>query len=278
MDADGARRYIEEEHRRQLQAFVDAHGRMPMPADSGVDGVREMRLSASYFRLKGNQWLPEILDEPALMNNVMSAGEQRGWTLRETGLVRILFDTGCRVHEACQLSVADWIQSGFMREMLAISKGSHGRRVKRFFIIDRTVKVLRRYVDEQRSQLDPRGCGLTELAELPVEALHHIPLFLTRHGKSLSPDYFSRDYSSTTFTSVPALPRNWRACVVPCVSSWPGKATCCRRQDIDLSLLVAASYQAKRWRNATFAASMATTMTMTASVTLAALSYWNERT
>ncbi len=71
-----------------------------------------MRLSASYFRLKGNQWLPEILDEPALMNRVMSAGEQWGWTLRETGLVRILFDTGCRVHEACQLSVADWVQSG----------------------------------------------------------------------------------------------------------------------------------------------------------------------
>ncbi|MGC3875015.1 tyrosine-type recombinase/integrase [Halomonas sp. GXIMD04776] len=194
MDADGARRYIEEERRRQLRAFVDAHGRMPMPADSGVDGVREMRLSASYFRLKGNQWLPEILDEPALMNRVMSAGEQWGWTLRETALVRILFDSGCRVHEACQLSVADWVQSGFMREMLAISKGSHGRRVKRLFITDRTAKVLRRYVDEQRARLDPRGYGLSELAELPVEALHRIPLFLTRRGTSMNPDHFRRDY------------------------------------------------------------------------------------
>ncbi|WP_136253676.1 site-specific integrase [Onishia niordana] len=194
MDADDARRYIEEERHRKLQEFVDCHGRLPMPADSGVDGIREMRLSYNYFRLKGDQWLPEILDEPALMGKVMSAGEKWGWTLREICLSRILFETGCRIHEACQLSVSDWVHSGFMREILSISKGSHGRRVKSLFISDRTVKILRQYVDEQRARLNIQGYGLSELAELPVETLRHLPLFLTRRGTSLSPDHFRRNY------------------------------------------------------------------------------------
>lgn len=49
-------------------------------------------------------------------------------------------------------------------------------------------------MDEQRARLDPRGYGLSELAELPVEALHRIPLFLTRRGTSMNPDHFRRDY------------------------------------------------------------------------------------
>lgn len=160
MEADGARRALEAEARAAAAAFRHEHGRGRMPAGSGVDvplPVAEGRTAGAYFRLRGERWLPTVLDDPALMNDVLAAGERWGWSLRETALVRVLFDAGPRISEACALTLADWRPGGFLREMHACNKGSLGRRTKRLILTDRTVKVLRRYVDEERQQLDPHG-------------------------------------------------------------------------------------------------------------------------
>jgi|TARA_R110000796_G_scaffold229731_1_gene347204 integrase len=201
MDADGARQRIEKERRRLVTAHIQTHGRGPMPPESGVDLVREVRFSAAYFRLRGDKWLPEVLDDPSLMNAVVTAGDQWGWSMREMGLVRVLFDTGCRLHEACHLTMADWFHSRFMKELVSINKGSHGRRTKRLFITDRTVKVLQRYVDEQRVLFDPYQRNLAAFAKLPTELLRDIPLFLTKRGTPLDPDHFRRDYWAPALSS-----------------------------------------------------------------------------
>ena len=121
-------------------------------------------------------------------------GERWGWSLRETALARVLFDAGPRISEACALTLADWRPGGFLREVLACNKGSLGRRTKRLILTDRTVKVLRRYVDEERSRLDPRGRRLADFLRADAAELAGAPLFLTAAGTALDPDYFRRDF------------------------------------------------------------------------------------
>jgi len=197
MEADGARRALEAEARAAAAAFRHQHGRGRMPAGSGVDvplPVAEGRTAGAYFRLRGERWLPTVLDDPALMNDVLAAGERWGWSLRETALVRVLFDAGPRISEACALTLADWCPGGFLREMHACNKGSLGRRTKRLILTDRTVKVLRRYVDEERQRLDPHGRTLADLARANAAGLAGDPLFLTSAGTALDPDHFRRDF------------------------------------------------------------------------------------
>lgn len=198
MEADGARVAIDAAARAEAEAFRRAHGRNRMPPESGVDAlsslaVFERRGSAAYFRLRGERWVPTILDDPALMSDVLEAGERWGWSLRETGLARVLFDTGCRVGEACALTLADWRPSSFLGEALACNKGSLGRRTKRLILTDRTVKVLRRYVDQERSRLDPAGRRLADFLRTDAAELADAPLFLTAVGGALDPDHFRRN-------------------------------------------------------------------------------------
>lgn len=199
MEAHGARRAIEAEARAAAEAFRREHGRGRMPAASGVDAPIDAargRNAAAYFRLRGERWLPAVLDDPALMNDVLAAGERWGWSLRETALVRVLFDAGPRVGEACALTLADWRPGGFLRELRACNKGSLGRRTKSLILTDRTAKVLRRYVDEERSKLDPCGRTSADFMRMGAAELAEAPLFLTAAGTTLDPDHFRRDFWS----------------------------------------------------------------------------------
>ena len=197
MEADGARQALEAGARAAAAAFQREHGRGRMPAGSGVDAplsIVESRTAGAYFRLRGDRWLPTVLDDPALMNDVLAAGERWGWSLRETALVRVLFDAGPRIGEACALTLADWRPGGFLREVHACNKGSLGRRTKRLILSDRTVKMLRRYVDEERQRLDPHGRTLADFARADAAGLAGDPLFLTSACTALDPDHFRRDF------------------------------------------------------------------------------------
>lgn len=194
MEGDGASDLIAEAKRRNIADFVAIHGRGPMHSDSGVDKFKKIRNSAAYFRLRGDQWTPSVIDDPTLLNTVLSAGEKWGWKLREICLVRILFDTGCRIHEACALTLADWGSGGFQKELRAISKGSHGLRVKQLFISDRTVKVLQRYVSEERSKFDSDHRTFVEFNRMSTAELTKTPIFLTRIGTAINADHFRRNY------------------------------------------------------------------------------------
>lgn len=189
LDLPQAQNMIAELRQQHLDDFVRINQRPPMPSDSGIDHWRPLRLTSSYYRIKDNQWIPEYLDDPELMGHVLASGEQGGWNLQDIALVRILFDTGCRIHEACALNMHDWKVSGFRNMFMSLSKGSRGKRVKNIIITDKTLKVLLRYIRNDRPELLPYLNGRTAL---PPENIHLLPLFCTKRGHPLTPDSFRR--------------------------------------------------------------------------------------
>lgn len=189
LDVPRAKNMIAEIRQQHLDDFVRMNHRPPMPSDSGIDHWRPLRLTSSYYRIKDNQWIPEYLDDPGLMGNVLTVGEEGGWDLQDIAIVRILFDTGCRIHEACALTVRDWSVSGFRNMFMSLNKGSRGKRVKNIIITDKTLKVLLRHIRTNRPELLPY---LNERTVLTAGADHPLSLFCTKRGRPLTPDYFRR--------------------------------------------------------------------------------------
>jgi len=74
----------------------DAFQRAPrMPDHSGVVVPRtRARFSDSYFKLVGDDWIPQIVDDPTLPARVLAGGRAVGWGLREQCVARILFESG----------------------------------------------------------------------------------------------------------------------------------------------------------------------------------------
>lgn len=194
MEGDNAKELIAEQIKNTKAAFVSIHGRNPMPQESGVDDVRNIRSTASYFRNTSKGWLPEVLDSPTLFSDVIACGELWGWSLREIAVARILFDTGCRIHEVCSLSLFGWSSSHFQKEILCINKGSHGRLSKRLYISDKTQKILIKYIEKERSLFPREPKSITELTKLPPKQLANMPIFLGRASHALAPDHFRRNY------------------------------------------------------------------------------------
>jgi integrase len=169
-----------------------------MPERSGVvEPRRRRRLSDSYFKLQGDEWLPQIVDDPTLPARILAGGEARRWQLRETCVTRLLFETGGRISEVVGLSLGDWWIRGLGQEVSAFSKGSHLRRIKYLRFSANTAKLLRRYTDGERRQRDPQHRTLGEyrrLAESGELDLFTIPLFLSRRGTALSAGHFRDHY------------------------------------------------------------------------------------
>jgi hypothetical protein len=179
---------------------------------------RKRRLSDSYFRVKGDEWIPQVVDDVTLPGLVLAGGAKvMGWGLREECIVRILFETGGRIHEVLSLSLGDWYARGLLREANAISKGSNGKRVKFLRWHDDTAKLLRRYFDSERRKCDPNGYGLENylrLARCGAVQLLQVPLFLTERETQLSPKTFRQHYwnpacKSAGIDADPHQARHW---------------------------------------------------------------------
>lgn len=180
---------ITQQKKHALSAFSARYGRNPMPKESGVDDYRWKRMSDSYFRQNGSAWEPIILDDPSLQQNVLDAGVEYGWSKGEICVARIMFDTGCRINEACSLRVCDWAASDFGSTIFSLNKGSLGERSKVLHLPDKTVKILRAHLTEDH----PLSVGpVFDLAAKNSEALK-VPLFVTRLGTQLSPDWYRRN-------------------------------------------------------------------------------------
>ncbi|HEY3367685.1 MAG TPA: site-specific integrase [Symbiobacteriaceae bacterium] len=159
---------------------------------------RKRRLSDSYFRIQGDEWLPQVVDDPKLPGLVLAGGSRvNGWNLREECVTRILFESGGRISEVLALTLGDWQARGLLREANATSKGSNGKRVKFFRWHDDTAKLLRRYFDTERRKHDPNGHGVEDYVKLAKRKgvnLLEVPLFLTERGTPLSPKTFRQHY------------------------------------------------------------------------------------
>ena len=164
-----------------------------MPERSGVVPPRskqKQRLSDSYFKLEKEDWVPQIIDDPALPALILAGGERlKHWGDRERCVTRILFESGARISEVVGLSLGDWVARGMLQEVNTFSKGSYGKRVKFLRFSSETSKLLRRYFDGERRVLDPRHVSLDEylsLAKSKVIDLHTVPLFLSQQRTPLS--------------------------------------------------------------------------------------------
>ena len=164
-----------------------------IPETSGVVPPRKRRLSDSYFKLVGESWTPQIIDDPEFPARILRGGCDVGWRLQEQCITRILFESGCRVSEAVGLTLRDWAARGMLQEAQAFSKVSHGRRVKFIRFSAATAKLLRRCFDTDRRQLNP-DCYRLDVnlhgTRDPGANLPDVPLFLTRRGTQLTAKTF----------------------------------------------------------------------------------------
>jgi integrase len=168
-----------------------------IPPVSGVVPPCKQRLSDSYFKLVGESWVPQVIDDPEFPAQIQAGGRRIGWHLREQCIARILFESGCRVSEVVGLSLADWVARGLLQEAHAFSKGSHGRRIKFIRFSASTAKMLRRYFDTERRELDRRHHELDDYIRLAEENrayLRNVPLFLSRRGAQLTSRAFREGF------------------------------------------------------------------------------------
>jgi integrase len=169
-----------------------------MPDHSGVQAPHHRRLTDSYFKLVGDEWVPEVIDDPHLFDTILSAGRTHGnWGLREICVTRLLFETGGRVSEITGLTLGDWMNRGLLQEASAFSKGSNGRRVKFVRFSMESAKLLRTYFNGERREFDPHGWTIEDYCRASKQKtlnLLNVPLFLTSRGTQFTPKLFREHY------------------------------------------------------------------------------------
>jgi site-specific recombinase XerC len=182
----------------KVEEQISGNDSLPqIPEVSGVVPPRNHRLSDSYFKLVGESWTPQVIDDPEFPARILSGGRVAGWRLQEQCVTRILFESGCRVSEVVGLSLGDWAARGLLQEAQAFSKGSHGRRVKFIRFSAPTAKLLRHFFDAERCQVDRNHYRLDEYIRQRQEQgtnLYHVPLFLSRRGTQLTATTFREGY------------------------------------------------------------------------------------
>jgi site-specific recombinase XerC len=170
-----------------------------MPDVSGVEPTRShRRLTDSFFKLVGREWVPQIIDDPTFPVSVLSGGRKLpGWGLREECVTRLLFETGGRIFEVTGLTLGDWVNRGLTREATAVSKGSHGRRMNFFRFSTDTATLLRRYFDGHRRSHDRTKWRLADYLRArddKLTDLNEVPLFLSTRGTPLKAKSFRETY------------------------------------------------------------------------------------
>lgn len=173
----------------------------PYPKMPEISGVAESppsgRYSDAYYRLEEEIWVPQLIDNELFYSEVLEAfgGCCKFSGLREICIVRLLFETGARIFEIMSLTLEDWLQLGAVGQANAPNKGSRGRRTKFISFTAETATLLKRYIDEERSLLDPDGRKLSDFKKLngTQQSLKYYPLFLNHQGRAMTANHF-RDY------------------------------------------------------------------------------------
>jgi integrase len=161
-----------------------ASGQSPqMPQVSGVEAPRDRFSSENYFRLAGEIWIPQPIDDPHLHQHLVKHFATAKLNLRDQIVVRMAYETGERISELVQLTIGDWRKRGCNQEALTFSKGSRGRRVKVVRFSPETAKMLHRYVNVDRKMLDSGHRCLEQLDD-------NDSLFLSKKGRPYSYEAF----------------------------------------------------------------------------------------
>src|SRR5260370_23106587 len=174
-----------------------------MPDQSGVEAPRKKpahRLSDNYFKLKHDEWVPHILDDPKLPALILEGGKQlplKYTRKRDEVVTWLLFETGARISEVAGLMLGDWASLGAHTKARTFNKGSFGRRTKILSFHEDTVVLLKRYFDEERIRFDQSGYTLDDYLLRAAHKqldLQTVPLFLTIQGTQLTPKEYREHY------------------------------------------------------------------------------------
>lgn len=184
------------------QNYIEKEGDAAPPRMPELSGVVEprhprRRLSDSYFKMVGEEWVPLIIDDPDFPSLISRGGDIVGWRLRERCVTDLLFETGARISEVVGLTLGDWEARGLTVEADAFSKGTRGRRVKFLRFSSNTAKLLRRYFNTERRERDPHGYTLGRYLQVAIREsldLDKVPLFLTVRRRPLTPKVYRDHY------------------------------------------------------------------------------------
>jgi integrase len=208
--------------REHLVQEEDGTMRPKLPDQSGVDAPRrEGRLTDSYFLLK-DKWIPQVVTDVELPQKILDGGrklKERGkvWGLREECVIVLLFETGARVSEILSLTLGDWNRRGLKDTAWARNKGSRKRRAKYVRFSEQTVKLLKKYFDTERKEIDEQHYTLDDylhLANLRAIDPDTIPLFLSQHGTpwtvaSFRAHYWKKACAAANIDADPHQARHW---------------------------------------------------------------------
>src|SRR6266699_100992 len=102
-----------------VEARLSQEDEVPrMPDRSGVVTPQQKpayRLSDHYFRLRHEEWIPQILDDPKFPALILEGGKQLPleYTRKRGEVVTwLLFETGARISEVTGLMLGDWASLG----------------------------------------------------------------------------------------------------------------------------------------------------------------------
>lgn len=151
--------------------------------------------SSGLFMVKGAPWKLRRIPDPLLRELITQAAIDNRWAAWACVLAELLFETGCRLGEACALTIGDWAKYGFRGEIDAPSKGSRGKRVKTLVLGRSARERLRLYVDGPRRQLSGHTLSdLQAMAARDPRLVADMPLLLNLAGAAPNATVFRDDY------------------------------------------------------------------------------------
>ena len=142
---------------------------------SDIPKKKHGRNSVHYSHLIGNEWEPASLDDPKLLDRLLSAAKRAQLPLRDKLIVLIACKYGACIRDILGLTIGDWRACGCRLEIRIQRQASRGEGVGILRLSPGTQSLLHAYIHVERKECDPEHRELSQLAETD-------PLFLTAEG------------------------------------------------------------------------------------------------
>jgi len=176
--------------KRDHLRFVRNAGARDWAGIRGESRALSQHRPVGYFRAHGQIWQPPVAGEAKAVRVLIGAAIRYMIDvapLRERVILRLLDETGARLHEVLAMSAGGY-RKGHSQligvRALLRNKGSLGREIKPVTFEPETDYLLHRYVRTVRSKHDPECRGRME--DLRDEE----PIFVSRRGRQLSDSAF----------------------------------------------------------------------------------------
>ena len=162
--------------------------------------------SLNYFHLIQNKWESASLDDPKLLDRLLSAVERAHLPLRDRLIVLIACRSGACIRDILGLTIGDWRACTCQPEPRVRLQVSLGQGVRMLRLRPDTESLLRAYIRGERKEFDPEHRELSQLAETD-------PLFLTAEGRAYGYQAFVPQWETLCQSAGISLPlhglRHW---------------------------------------------------------------------